>query len=217
MPIPLAVCTALIIDESVKIRDKYFQTFEKKAGEDVIDYNNRYRFWSTTGKDGKENLLAEAQRIGEFFPGRKQVRPGLNFVSRSRREKSVWCNKNHSRFDTHRPGIFTVQWVCKRPKLVGVSVMTEIEGISTALSVLLSRFEVLPGVCYYDDGCNMAQSIVLRVSWVNDSCIIACDRFHYKSHKRNAICDPESYHVAVTISLLVRNLSINSGNFPNPI
>lgn len=71
--------------------------------------------------------------------------------------------------------------------------MTETEGTSTALSVLLSRFEYLPRVCYYDDGCNMARSIILRVPWVNNTCIVACDRFHYKGHKCNTICDPESY------------------------
>ena len=158
-----------------------FETFEKKAGEDTIDYEKRYRFGSTTESYVKENWLAEAQRTVEFFSGRKKIRPGLNSGARSRREKSVRRKKNHSRSNRSSPGISSVQCVWEKPKLIGVSVMTETEGISTALSFLLSIFEVFPRVCYYDDGFNMVRSIVLRVPWVKDSCIIACDRFHYKS------------------------------------
>ena len=39
----------------------------------------------------------------------------------------------------------------------------------------------------------MARSIVLRIPRVNDECIVACDRFYYKVHKRNSIYEPDSY------------------------
>lgn len=29
--------------------------------------------------------------------------------------------------------------------------------------------------------------------WVNDRCILVCDRFHYKGHKCNSFWDPDSY------------------------
>ena len=29
--------------------------------------------------------------------------------------------------------------------------------------------------------------------WLNDSCLVVCDRFHYKSHTCDCVCDPDSY------------------------
>ena len=71
--------------------------------------------------------------------------------------------------------------------------MTRTEGISTASSVLLSRFRKLPRVCYYDNSCSMARSIILIVPWVNNEYRVVCDRFHYASYTCNSICDPDSY------------------------
>jgi len=71
--------------------------------------------------------------------------------------------------------------------------MLAMEGVSTALSILLSRFKPLPRVNYYDNACNMAKLIVLRVPWVYDECTIVCDRFHYKGHACNSTWDPENH------------------------
>ena len=79
------------------------------------------------------------------------------------------------------------------PKLLVLSVMSECEGFNRAISVLLSRFKNLPRVCYYDNACNMLRSIAIRLSWINDKCLIVCDRFHYKGHIWNSVCDPDSY------------------------
>ena len=73
--------------------------------------------------------------------------------------------------------------------------MEECEGMSTALSILLSRFKELPTVCYYDDSCDLAKSVVLRTAWVNDDFLIVSYRFHYRGHKRNLVTDPNSYGV----------------------
>ena len=62
-----------------------------------------------------------------------------------------------------------------------------------ARSVLLSRFKVLLRVCYYDNGCNMRKSFLLRVPWVNEDCLVMCHRFHYRSHSCNSTWDPDSY------------------------
>ncbi len=71
--------------------------------------------------------------------------------------------------------------------------MSECEGISTALSVLLSRFKLLLRVTYYDNGCNMPKSIAIRAPSVNESTLVLCDRFHYKSHSCNSNCDPVNH------------------------
>lgn len=121
------------------------------------------------------------------------MRPRVHFGRTSKRGNILSCRKHYTTSDTHYPGIFTVQCFCRNPKLIGISVMLECEGISTAVSVLLSRFLILPRVTYYDNGCNMSKSIVLRVPWVKDESTIVCDRFHYKSHGCNSINDPGSY------------------------
>ena len=71
--------------------------------------------------------------------------------------------------------------------------MEKCEGVSTALSVLLSRFKNLPQVCYYDNSCNMSKLVLLGVPWVNEECLIVCGRFHYGAHTCNSNWDPDSY------------------------
>ena len=137
--------------------------------------------------------LNEAQKVGELFPGRPRVRLGTDFGRVARKENGRSCRKMYTKSDSHTPGIFTVHCICSKPKLLGISVMTEMEGVSTALSVLLSRFRILPRVCYYDNACNLAHSVILRVPWLNNACTVLCDRFHYKVHNCNSICDPDSY------------------------
>ena len=105
----------------------------------------------------------------------------------------VGCPKSYRASESHSRGIFTVQCYCRYPKILRLSVMSECEGVSTAISVLLSRFKHLPRACYYDNACNMLRSIDLRLPWINETCLIVCDRFHYKGHTCNSVCDPDSY------------------------
>ena len=148
--------------------------------------------------DSDENWMMEAQRTGEIFPGCPQGRPRLNFGASSKRENARSCRKNYTKSETHSPGIFTVQCVCIHPKIIGVSVMEECEGVSTALSILVSRFRTLLRICYYDNACNLLRSVVLRFPWVNEGCTIVCDRFHYAGHTCNSVCDPGSYRICTS-------------------
>jgi len=189
----LSSVAADIIDSAIATRAKYNDEFEINQGEDVRFYNATHRNGTGLNEPTNEDWLVEAQRTGEFFPGRPQVRPRMDFGRSARTENARSCRKVYTKSETHSPGIFTVQCVCSHPKLIGISVMEECEGVSTALSVLLARFRRLPRVCYYDNACNMSKSIILRCPWVNDECIIVCDRFHYHAHTCNSIWDPASY------------------------
>ena len=71
--------------------------------------------------------------------------------------------------------------------------MDSCEGVSTAFSVLLSRFKVLPRCTYYDNACNLRKSVALSIPWVNELTRIACDRFHYRGHVCNSVNDPSAY------------------------
>ena len=90
------------------------------------------------------------------------------------------------------------QYAYRYPTLIGLSVMDECEGISTPLSVLLSRFKVLPRASYNDNGCNMLNYVAIRTPCVNEKCLIVSDRFHYRSHKCDIVTDPDSYSLCTT-------------------
>ena len=189
-------CSAIadVVFAAMNVRGLYFEYFATNEDEDISSYNSIHREGSGLEQSETRGWLEEACQTGELFPGRPQVRPNIDFGTASRNENSKSCRKVYTKGNYHTPGIFIAQCVCRHPKLLSVSVMTNTEGVSTALSVLLSRFKILPRVCYYDNGCNMARSIVLRVPWVNKACRILCDRFHYAQHTCNSICDPDSYY-----------------------
>lgn len=122
----------------MKTRLGYFNRFISHQKDDIRIYNTVHRMGEGLADTGDGNWLAAVERTGEFFPGREQVRPNLNFGISSKKKNSRSCRKNYTKSETHSPGIFTVQCVCRYPKLIGLSVMEECEGVSTALSILLS-------------------------------------------------------------------------------
>lgn len=189
----LALSCSSVLKKSINARSEFFQLFNDNACPAVHGYNFHHQFGAGMTDVSLLNWLKEASRTGELFPGRPEVRPRVDFGRSSRFENKQTCRKNYKASSTFSPGLFTVQCVCSNPNLLGLSVMLECEGISTALSALLSRFKALPRVCYYDNAYNMAKSVVLRFPWVSDECIIVCDRFHYKGHICNSVWDPDSY------------------------
>ena len=144
--------------------------------------------------DNGTSWLGEANRTGEIFPGRPIDRPGI-FLEAHQEQRTRQVVEKIIVLLTHIPRYIhsTVQCCCRYPNLLGLSVMSECEGVSTSLSVLLSRFQKLPRVCYYDNGSNMARSIAIRLPWINELSLTICDRFHYRGNTCNSVFDPESY------------------------
>jgi len=152
----------------------------------MYGHGNQYRYLASVAAQ----ILDRAMQTRAFYYQEFEKNQGEDVEFQ---ENARSCRKHYTKSESHSPGIFTVQCVCSHPKLIGISVMQECEGVSTALSVLLARFRRLPRVCYYDNACNMSKSIILRCPWVNDDCIIVCDRFHYHGHTCNSIWDPSNY------------------------
>ena len=161
--------------------------------DNVRMYNSLYINENLLEDVGDDDWLSEPQRTGEFFPGRPQIRPVTTFGDSSRKENFRSCRKNYVKSDSHSTGIFTVPCVCRYPKLIGLSVKQEREGVNTELSALLSRFPLLPRVCCYVTDFNMSRSITLRCLWVFEKCLIVCDWFHYQGHTCNSVFDPSSF------------------------
>ena len=110
-----------------------------------------------------------------------------------RSENNRSCREIYKASESHYPGICTVQCSCKYTKMIGLSVIEECEGVSTALNILLSRFKKMPQVCYCNDDCNILKSVSIRLSWINEECLIVSDRFHNRSHKCDIVTDLDSY------------------------
>lgn len=189
----IAFHTANLISQSLLARALYFQAFEIERPYQSLVYEHEHKGGNSIGVPVLGNWLEEAKRCGEIFPGRPVVRPRLDFGPTKKEENSRGCSKKYPCSTEHSPGIFTVQCCCKHPKILGISVMEECEGVSMAMSILLSRFKHLPRVTYYDNACNFGKSAVIRVPWINELTRIACDRFHYRSHTCNSVNDPSAY------------------------
>lgn len=103
------------------------------------------------------------------------------------------CSKDYRRAPSHSPGLFTVQFSCSHPKLLGVTVMSANESLSTALTAVISRFPELSIYPIYNNACNLVSSVSLRLPWVQEKTLFLCDRFHFRSHKCTSVFDPEIY------------------------
>ena len=134
-----------------------------------------------SANEAVQHWLTEANRTSEFFPGKPKVSPRTDFGRTSREERMAGCRKSYRASESHSPGIFTEQCYWKYPKLVGLSVISECEGVSTAISVLPPRFKNLPRFCYNDDAFNMVLSIAIQLPSINGKYLVVCDRFHYKN------------------------------------
>ena len=189
----LTFVVASIVTSAVEVGQRYFEKFESNQSDHVRIYSSIHQGETGIADDSNKSWLSGAQRTGEIFPKRPVVKPRLDFGASSKRVNARTCIKNYVKSEMHSPGTFTMQCVCSHPKIIGVSVMAECEEVSTALSVLVSRFAAMPRVCYYGNVRNLLRSIALRCPWVNDQCTIMCDRFHYAAHTCNSNCDLSSY------------------------
>lgn len=126
-----------------------------------------------------------------MYPGRPLVRPRVVFKNGG--DGVDECSKDYRRALSHSPGIFTVQWASTHPKLLGATVMSSNESVCTALTAVLSRFDVLPSIAFYDNACNLTASTRLRLPWVKNHNLFLCDRFHYRTHKCSSLFDPDVY------------------------
>lgn len=117
---------------------------------------------------------------GEIVPGRPVLRPHVRLVNPKSKatDDDDLCAKSYRRRNSHSPGIFTVQCVCRHPKVIGVSVILSKKSTATVLSTLLCRFPVLPRCVFYDNACNLARTSILRFPSILNTSQFLCDRFH---------------------------------------
>ena len=184
---------ANLLDISLSERIVFFDSFELGITFQPALYEKEHKQGEGLQAVPFLSCLQESLATGEIFPGRSIVRARVDFGFTKKDENVKSCSKKDTASKTHTPSIFTVECCCRQPKILGVSVMDLCEGVSTALSVLLSRFKVLPRCTYYGNASKLEKSVALRMAWLNELTRIACDRFHYRGHVYNSVNDPSAY------------------------
>ena len=199
----IAELASLLMCGAVRLNREFITHFQKKQDISSKNYESAYLGPGNVPQpldvhETSTNTVvvskSTASKCGELYPGRPIVRPRVTFINGSRGEGwNEQCNKDYRHHASHSPGLFTVQCVCTRPKLLGVTVMRHSESISTALTALLTRFPSLPRVVFYDNSCNFARSVRLRLPSFFETTDVLSDRFHYKGHRCCSLFDPDSY------------------------
>lgn len=179
-----------ILARCFAVRMEFSSIFHRKRSDASAEYTTLYKQPTSELIIPKDDWLDEASYTGELFPGNPVMRPNVSFGLSSRMENAAICKKNYRKSDSHSPGIFTVQCVCRYPKLIGLSVMKECESVSTAMSILLSRFKNLPRATYYDNACNLSKSVLLRFPWINDETLITLQKSQVQySGRSRQLCE----------------------------
>ena len=91
----LSMATAEVIKSAIQARQTYFTLFDAKRGSDVIDYETKYRNIADSSVVGGEYWLCDAQRTGEIFPGRPEIRPRISFGANNQMKNAKTCRKTY--------------------------------------------------------------------------------------------------------------------------
>lgn len=122
--------------------------------------------------------LMEFWKTGFFFPEYKVKRrisdikiPGEQFS----------CSKNYQPGKTMGPG--TIYFFCvEHQKCIGFIVLHKPESLRIITHTVLTRFENMPEIILYDNGCNLNEYILNRYPNEFKNTRILVDGFHFNSH-----------------------------------
>lgn len=122
--------------------------------------------------------LTELWKTGFFFPEYKVKRrisdikiPGEQFP----------CTKNYQPGKTMGPG--TIYFFCvEHQKCIGFIVLHKPESLRIITHTLLTRFEIMPEIILYDNGCNLNEYILNRYPNEFKNTRFLVDGFHFNSH-----------------------------------
>lgn len=168
----------------------YFSRLDDQLNDPCKAYFDKFGTFSANAVEA-DSSAGDHEISGMVFPGRSHFRDDITFQET---EKSS-CEKNYLKSQNFSPGIMTVQCCCDKPVLLGYIVMTKPESRSLALTSIMTSFRIPPRVVYYDNACNLMQSILVRLPWVLHCTRFIVDRFHYKSHVCSEFFDPDVYRL----------------------
>jgi hypothetical protein len=115
----------------------------------------------------------EVMATGAYFPGKPVCRK-LYHIDLDR-DQEGGCNKEYY------PGTLLF-WCAIHKKCLGFYILPSHESVFHVYSILLTRWERLPKVVIYDNGCNLVDYIMNRSPQEFISTIVMSDGFHWVKH-----------------------------------
>lgn len=153
------------------------------------------RYWRLYGKC--RGVTVQHSHNGEdevesmfVFPGRQQLRVPF----KTDRKDKMDCTK---KYYTSRPNVssfISLQCPCHHPKIIGFTLIKEVETIAMAISTIMAFLRFTPRTFWYDNACNLYDSALLRMPFLLRTSYLMVDRFHYHGHTCSNHYNPNRYH-----------------------
>ena len=122
----------------------------------------------------------ELDSTGYFFPGRPAIRK-ITPIALSNPKEEIVCNKDYKLAGKFGAG--TLCFFCAEHRFcIGFVVLTSSESVQHVYNVLITRFNHMPSVIIYDNGCNLHEYILNRTPWYFVNTMVLCDGFHWQNH-----------------------------------
>jgi hypothetical protein len=123
--------------------------------------------------------LSELWSTGVYFPN-FPIKRKIKKVNITRQEK-LRCHKLHSNDSGCAPGV--VLFYCVEHEVcIGYVVLTNVESPNVPFEILATRFDKMPEIVIYDNGCNLNEYILNRTPYLFRRTQILVDGFHFHSH-----------------------------------
>lgn len=111
---------------------------------------------------------AESVGVGEFgkavyvFPGRENLRPTIRNDVKGKTE----CTKKYYTSRPNMTSFLSLQCALRHPKIVGFSLLKEVESIYMDISTVISYLRLPPRTAWYDYACNLYDAALLRTPFL---------------------------------------------------
>lgn len=117
--------------------------------------------------------------------------------NRTDRKDKADCTK---KYYTSRPDItsfISLQCPCQHPKVIGFTLLKEVESIAMAISTMIEFLNIPPRTVWYDNACNLYDYTLLRAPFLLRTCRLIVDRFHFQGHSCSNHYNPDRYESLV--------------------
>lgn len=122
--------------------------------------------------------ILELWKTGCYFPGYRVKRKILDIIIPGERFE---CTKIYKQPRTMGPGILYFFCVIHQ-KCIGFIILKKPESTRIVTQTIMTRFNIMPKIILYDNGCNLNEFILNRYPGIFEDTRIMVDGFHYQSH-----------------------------------
>lgn len=123
------------------------------------------------------------------FPGRNLLRLPLKTDGKDKMD----CTKKYFKRRPNVTCFISLQCPCEHPKIIGFTLIKEVESLVMAISTLIAFLRFPPRTIWYDNACNMYDSALLRMPYLLRTCYLMVYRFHYHGHTCSNHFNPNRY------------------------